>query len=130
MPSIFQLEGPQLGAEVLPAPLPSRKLPWFLLGLVMASAAATVIVLGRRVRRLGDPKRIASESLTAEEYARRAEAWNASEAKPQSLTKLARAWAGGREGPKVMRLLREAREAREEGRQRLWSKMSHGLKSW
>jgi GNAT superfamily N-acetyltransferase len=77
---------------------------------------------------LGSPQRIASESKTVEEYARRVEAWNSSEAKPQSLTKLARAWAGGREGPKVMRLLREAREAREEGRERLWSRAARGLR--
>ena len=79
--------------------------------------------------KLGDPKRIANDSKTIEEYARRVEAWNASEAHPQSLTKLARAWAGGRDAGKTMRLLREARESRMEGRERLWSRMSHGLRA-
>lgn len=82
---------------------------------------------GRPLFGIGDPKRIAQESKTVEEYARRVEAWNASEAKPQSLTKLAKAWAGGRDPSKTIRLLREAREARVEGRERLWSRMSRGL---
>lgn len=74
-------------------------------------------------------KRIASTSTTIEEYARRAEAWNASEAKPVSLTLLAKAWAGGRQASKVMELLRQAREQRLKGRERLWSRMSEGLKA-
>lgn len=82
----------------------------------------------RERRDLGDPKRIASESTTVEEYARRAEAWNASEAKPMSLTLLAKFWAGGRQSSKVMKALREAREERLEQREQLWSRMSKGLK--
>lgn len=81
---------------------------------------------GRRF--LGDPKRIARESVTVEEYARRAEAWNASEAKPMSLTMLAKFWAGGRQSAQVMRALRNAREERLEQRERMWSRMSKGLK--
>jgi hypothetical protein len=140
MPSIFTLEGPKLDClscqkPVLAGPSPTA-VRWLHLGAAFIVGAAGFLVYNRArkgkplfgLRGLGDPKRIASESRTIEEYARRVEAWNAGEAKPQSLTKLAKAWRGGKEPWKVMKLLREARESREEGRQRLWSKMSHGLR--
>lgn len=100
-----------------------------LLGGGVALAMRRPARRGRPLFGLGtSPKRIASESKTVEEYARRIEAWNASEAKPLSITVLAKAWAGGRQAPKVARLIREAREARMEGRERLWSRMARGLR--
>lgn len=70
---------------------------------------------------------IARESRSADEYARRVEAWNAGEARPQPITKLARAYRKASPS-KVARLIREAQENRMEGRERLWSRMSRGLR--
>lgn len=70
---------------------------------------------------------IASEARSPAEYARRADAWNAAEAKPLSIVRLAKAYRGAAPGT-TARLIREAQEARIEGRERLWSKMSRGLR--
>lgn len=71
---------------------------------------------------------IAREAKTPEEFARRAEAWNAAERTPLPVTKLATAYKRAKPAT-VARLIREARETREEGRERLWSRMSKGLRS-
>lgn len=87
---------------------------------------------GRKRRALRGPsmvKTIASESRTADEYARRIEAWNASERDPLPITKLARAYKKASPNT-VARLIREAHEQRIEGRERLWSKMSRGLRGF
>jgi hypothetical protein len=72
-------------------------------------------------------KLIASESRSPQEFARRAEAWNAAEAQPLPVTKLARAYTKAKPGT-VARLIREAEEQRREGREKLWTKMSRGLR--
>lgn len=71
-------------------------------------------------------KTIAKESRSAEEFARRAEAWNAGEAKPMSLACLAKAYRRG--GAKMTTLLRNAAEQRAEQRERHWTRMSKGLR--
>lgn len=66
---------------------------------------------------------IAAESRTPEEFARRAEAWRATERHPLPISQIARAY---KKAPptKVERLIREARE---EARERLWMRMSRDL---
>lgn len=58
-------------------------------------------------------KTIASESRSPEEFARRAEAWASSESKRPSDIAIARAYKG--RSPHMLRLIREAREARQHG---------------
>lgn len=70
---------------------------------------------------------IAKESRTAEEFARRAEAWNSSERDPLSVKKLAAAYKKAKPST-VAKLIREAHEQRIEGRERMWSRMSRGLR--
>jgi len=73
-------------------------------------------------------KTIAKESRTPAEYARRADAWNASEARPLPTAKIAKAYRGKLPLTVVIRLLQQAREERLEKREHLWSKMSRGLR--
>lgn len=155
MPSVFTLEGPHLGSAMSMldprASLPQPQLPaqqgivtsgkrltiggLLLLGI---GAAIGIVVYRRSSKMLSDVgslarggfdmlKTIAREARSPEEYARRAEAWNAAEAKPLPDAKIAKAYRKKGSG-KVARLIREAREARMEGRERLWTKMSRGLK--
>jgi hypothetical protein len=62
---------------------------------------------------------IASESKTPQEYARRAEAWAATEAKPPSLATIAKAYRKGKPA-EVARLLRRAKAARLAQTQARW----------
>jgi hypothetical protein len=62
---------------------------------------------------------IASESKTPQEYARRAEAWAATEAKPPSLATIAKAYRKGKPG-EVVRLLRRAKATRLAQTQARW----------
>lgn len=83
-----------------------------------------------KLRGLASPsmvKTIASEARSPQEYARRVEAWNASEAKPLSITLLAKAYRGASPAT-TAKLIREAREARLEQRERHWTHMSRGLR--
>lgn len=99
------------------------------LGLIAVGGVFALVHSPRRLGLRGPSmvKAIASESRSPEEYARRIEAWNSTEAKPLSITTLAKAYRGA-SAPKVARLIREAREAREEQRERHWTRMSHGLR--
>lgn len=129
MPSIMTLEGPRLAA--LPEPMDKRLVLFVVGGAALLGVAWLFVRHDRRGQRgLRGPemlKIIASESRTAEEFARRADAWNSAERDPLPTTKLAKAYRKAK--PSTMtRLLREAREAREESRERLWTRMSKGLR--
>lgn len=99
----------------------------------MASTLLAMKLLGPKPRRaLRGPSMlstIAKESRSPAEFARRAEAWNASlPARDRyGMTNLAKAYKKASPA-KVKRLIREAYEARTEGRERLWSRMSRGLR--
>jgi hypothetical protein len=58
-------------------------------------------------------KTIAAESRSPKEFARRAEAWASTEAKPPSITMMVKAYRG--DPGKLAKLIREARTARESG---------------
>jgi lysophospholipase L1-like esterase len=57
-------------------------------------------------------KTIAAESRSPKEYARRAEAWASSEARPPSIASIVKAYRGAAPG-KLAKLIREARKQRE-----------------
>lgn len=129
MPSVMTLEGPRLAA--LPEPT-NKRIALFAVGSAALLGVAYLFLRhDRKLRRgLRGPemlKIIASESRTAEEFARRADAWNAAERDPLPAAKLAKAYRKAKPA-KMVKLLREAREAREESRERLWSRMSKGLR--
>lgn len=144
MPSIMTLQGPQIGAttptySTQPQPDPLAK--WVLLGLgVGVGALAFAYFLGQKERE--KPLRgsgsmldtIAREASSPEAYARRADAWNSAERDPVSQAKLVNAYlrtdprGKSKLAAKLRRLLREAEEARLESRERMWSKMSKGLR--
>jgi hypothetical protein len=74
---------------------------------------------------------IARESRSPAEFARRAEAWNASEARPLPATKLAQIYTRihKRVSPsQLAKLIRQAYEQRSENRERHWTSMSKGLR--
>ena len=139
MPSIMTLEGPKLGCGPCTASggavgsttAPTgMRLALFAIGGAALLGVAYLFVRGDRRRSLRGPemlKIIASEARTPEEFARRAEAWNAAERSPLPVTKLAKAYRKAKPAT-VARLIRDAREQREEGRERLWTKMSLGLR--
>jgi hypothetical protein len=133
MPSIFQLEGhrlPQTSSRPVGLAGVSRgTLALAVTGFAIASAIAWRLLKRktRGLRGVSMVSMIARESKTADEYARRIEAWNAGEAKPLPVAKLARGYRKASPST-VARLIREAHEQRVEGRERLWSKMSRGLR--
>ncbi len=160
MPSIFTLEGPKLGCTSctgVPGPIGAVAMPakgklvlfaiggaallgvaWHFmryprggrrLGLVREGLRLGLVREGLRLRGPSMLRVIASESRTADEFARRAEAWNAAEADPLPVTKLAKAFKKAKPGT-VARLIREAEYNRTEGRERMWSKMSRGLRAY
>ena len=100
-------------------------------GAVAASGLLLWLARGKRggKRRLGESmlKTIAREAKTPAEFARRADAWNASEGRPLPAAKLARAYRKASPA-QVSRLLRQAREERLEKREGLWTSMSRGLR--
>jgi len=143
MPSIMTLEGPR-GVGCVGCARPSLSSASavkaigavgvggaLLLGVGMLVGAAWLLKRATKPRLSGPDmlKIIAAESKTAEEFARRAEAWNASEHRPMPVSKLARAYRKAKPST-VARLIREAREAREEARERLWTRMSRGLRGF
>jgi hypothetical protein len=62
---------------------------------------------------------IASESRSPEEFARRAEAWAATEAKPPTVATIARAWRKGSPA-QITRLLQKAKQKRLAHTQARW----------
>ena len=133
MPSIFTLRGNE------PVQPETKR------GIAWLAASVAGIVVGfaawkyaqKKLPQLRDAsmlKVIAAEAKTPEEFARRADAWNAAEREPISQQKLVNAYVRtdprGRTkmSAKLRRLLREAEERRREARERLWSKMSKGLR--
>jgi hypothetical protein len=74
---------------------------------------------------------IAREARSPVEFARRAEAWNAGEARPLPAKKLAQIYTRihRRVSPnQIVKLIRQAHEQRSENRERMWTSMSHGLR--
>lgn len=140
MPSIMTLEGPRLGqpapskirslASVVQASMmsPAQMALWAIGGAALIGVAWLFVRKpGRSLRGPSMLKIIASEARTPEEFARRAEAWNAAEREPLSVAALAKAYKKAKPST-VARLIREAHETRVEGRERLWSRMSRGLR--
>lgn len=148
MPAVMTLEGPSLNRPTTLGPrgrgsiqpatatfygATPEPLPWASIVLVgIGAAAATWLarrVLGPNASLRGASMldTIARESRSPAEFARRAEAWNAGERRPLSAARLAKAYRKKGRGS-VAKLIREAHEARVEGRERLWSKMSRGLR--
>lgn len=139
MPSIMTLEGPRLGCGPCQASgkpigaiaMPTGgKLALFAIGGAALLGVAYLFTRPDRRRPLRGPsmlQTIARESKTANEFARRAEAWNASERDPLPVAKLAKAFKKAKPAT-VARLIREAHESRVEGRERLWTRMSRGLR--
>jgi hypothetical protein len=135
MPSLFTLEGPNLGATVPTtaptAPTGGRLALFVLGGAALIGVAALFAKHGASLRGGSMLDTIAAEARGPSEFARRVEAWNASEARPLPVAKLVEAWA--KRHPEtsrtmVKKLLEEAREQRTEQRERHWSKMSKGLR--
>jgi hypothetical protein len=149
MPSIFTLEGPNLGVAT-PANLSGTTgIRWWKVALVGVGIVGSVFALRELRQRHEDKqyrrplrgssmlKTIALESRSPEEFARRVDAWNAAEGKPLPASKLAKAYlhhsrAGApRAKPAAIeRLIRAAHEERLEKREHLWTKMSRGLRGW
>lgn len=112
---------------------------WWKLLLIGAGVAGSILGLRELRQRHEDKqqrkplrgpsmlKTIAAEAKSPVEYARRIEAWNAAEAKPLPVTKLAKAYRKGKSA-EIARLIREAHEERIEKREGLWTKMSRGLR--
>lgn len=76
-------------------------------------------------------KMIAREAKSPAEFARRAEAWNAGEARPLPVAKLAKVYTSAhrRASPnQIAALIRRAHEQRSEDRERMWTAMSKGLR--
>lgn len=74
---------------------------------------------------------IAREAKSESEFARRAEAWNASEAKPLSVRQLVAAYARAHrlaDRRRLAHLLQQAEGARAEAKERLWSRVAKGLR--
>lgn len=135
MPSIFTLEGPNLGyTQAIPVPPAAGVLrdasqpAWY--GVVGLLALTVVGWYGyQRYKRRGGLfgpdmlSTIAKESRSVDEFARRAEAWNAGNAKKLSDEALARKFRKASVGA-----IRKARREREAGRDRLFQRLAHGLK--
>jgi hypothetical protein len=102
---------------------------WHWAAVIGGGAILGAFLLPRRTMLAGTSMltTIAQEARSPEEFARRAEAWNAAEAQPLSITRLVKAYRGASPGT-TARLIREAREARLVKRERLWSGMSKGLR--
>lgn len=141
MPSLFTLEGPNLGyAQALPVTKPAGALGatdsaggflkgvigLFLVGMVGRWAYRNYKRTGRVLG--GDMlSTIAAESRSRADFARRAEAWNAGNAHKLSDLELARRFGKGHHQATVQ-LIRAARRERERSRGALWNKLAKGLK--
>lgn len=154
MPSIMTLEGHrQVGATfgpfavdaikttsaMLPAATEAAKAPWWKVVAIGGGAVLAGFLTWRylkvsprlSLRGLGiDLKTIARESKSAEDYARRAEAWNHGLAPKLKVSadKLAKGFPGA-SASAMKRLLRDARQAREDGWAGIVHKSARGLRA-
>jgi hypothetical protein len=143
MPSIFTLEGPNLGyAQATPVTRPAGALRGtdtaggffkgviglFVVGLIGRWAWRRYKHTGHLFGLGGDHlDTIRDESRSRAEYARRAEAWNAGNADKLSDLELARRFGRGHHQA-TAQLIRQARRDRMKGREKLWNKLAKGLK--